>query len=273
MKEQPNMTEKTPDILQEIMLQKHEELIQQKRKTPQQELKHRADDQPDTRDFNRALQKTIAAGKSAVIAELKKASPSKGVICQDFIPEKIAELYEKGGASCLSVLTDVVFFQGSHEFLQRAKGACALPVLRKDFICDLYQVYESRVLGADCILLIATILSDMQMQDFSGLAQELDMDVLVEVHNREELERSFILRLPLIGINNRNLHTFVTDIETTIDLLVDMPQDRTVITESGIHTTADVQKMRQHGVHCFLVGEALISSDEPGKKLAELFSD
>lgn len=265
------MTQNPPDILQKIMTQKYAELSEQRAKIPQKELKHGADDQPATRGFGRALQKTIAAGKPAVIAELKKASPSQGVICKNFVPEKIAKSYAEAGASCLSVLTDVVFFQGSNAFLQSAKAACELPVLRKDFICDPYQIYESRVLGADCILLIVAILSDLQMQDFSGLAQELGMDVLVEVHNREELERSFMLRLPLIGINNRNLHTFVTDIEITIGLLTDIPYDRTVITESGIKTTADVKKMRKHGVHGFLVGEVLMSSDDPGKKLSELF--
>ena len=267
-----HILENSPDILQTIMMQKHAELDEQKAKISQQALKHRADDQPATRGFAIALQKTIAAGKPAVIAELKKASPSQGVICQNFVPEKIAKSYADAGASCLSVLTDEVFFQGSNAYLQSAKAACTLPVLRKDFIYDPYQIYQSRALGADCILLIVSILSDMQMRELSYLAQELDMDVLVEVHNREELERSFILRLPLIGINNRNLHTFSTDIETTIALLVDMPHDRIVITESGIKTIADVKKMRQNGVHGFLVGETLMSSDDPGAKLSELFN-
>ena len=206
------------------------------------------------------------------IAEIKKASPSKGVICENFDPEFIARSYEEAGASCLSVLTDVDFFQGSDAYMQSARAACAIPVLRKDFMIDPYQIYESRVLGADCILIIVSALSDMQMQELVGTTQEIGLDILIEVHDREELERGLMLRTPLIGINNRNLHTFETDIETTIGLLPDVFHDRTVITESGIHSSDNVRTMGKHGVNGFLVGEAFMSAEDPGEKLQELFS-
>lgn len=266
------MTQNTPDILKKILARKSEEISERKPKMPAQELKHRADDCPPTRGFGIAIEKSIDAGQAAVIAEIKKASPSKGIICENFDPESIARSYEDAGASCLSVLTDVDFFQGSDAFMQSARAACTLPVLRKDFMIDTYQIYESRVLGADCILIIVSALSDMQMQELVGTAQEIGLDILVEVHDREELERGLMLRTPLIGINNRNLHTFETDIETTIGLLPDVFHDRTVITESGIHTVEDVKIMRKHGVDGFLVGEAFMSAEDPGKKLQELFS-
>ena len=265
-------TQNTPDVLKKILARKFEEINERKPKMSLQELKHRADDCPPTRGFGMAIEKSISTGQAAVIAEIKKASPSTGIICKNFDPESIARSYEAAGASCLSVLTDVDFFQGSDAYMQRARAACALPVLRKDFMIDAYQIYESRVLGADCILIIVSALSNMQMQELLGIAQEITLDILVEVHNREELERGLMLRTPLIGINNRNLHTFETDIETTIDLLPDISHDRTVITESGIHTVEDIKTMRKHGVDGFLVGEAFMSAEDPGGKLQELFA-
>jgi indole-3-glycerol phosphate synthase len=267
-----DITQNRPDILKKILARKSEEISEHKSKMSEQELKHRADDCPPTRGFSMAIEKSISEGKAAVIAEIKKASPSKGIICENFDPESIARSYESAGATCLSVLTDVDFFQGADEHMQNARAACALPVLRKDFMIDLYQIYESRVLGADCILIIVSALSDMQMQELVGIAQEIGLDVLVEVHNREELERGLMLRTLLIGINNRNLHTFETNIETTIGLLPDVLHDRTVITESGIHTVEHVKTMRKHGVNAFLVGEAFMSAEDPGEKLRELFS-
>ena len=266
------MTQDTPDILKRILARKSEEIIERKSKIPAQELKHRADDCPPTRGFGMAIKQSISEGRAAIIAEIKKASPSKGIICENFDVESIARSYENAGATCLSVLTDVDFFQGSDEAMQSARAACALPVLRKDFMIDAYQIYESRVLGADCILIIVSALYDMQMQELVGTAQEIGLDILVEVHNREELERGLMLRTPLIGINNRNLHTFETDIETTLGLLPDVFHDRTVITESGIHSVDHVKTMRKHDVNGFLVGEAFMSAEDPGEKLQELFS-
>lgn len=266
------MTQDTPDILKKILARKSEEISERKSKMPLQELKHRADDTEPCRGFRSAIENAIGKGKAAIIAEIKKASPSKGIICENFDPEVIARSYEEAGATCLSVLTDVDFFQGSDKYMQDARAACVLPVLRKDFMIQPYQIYESRVLGADCILIIVSALSDMQMQELVGIAQEIGLDILVEVHNREELERGLMLRTPLIGINNRNLHTFETDIETTIGLLPDVFHDRTVITESGIHSVEHVKTMRRHGVDGFLVGEAFMSADNPGAKLRELFN-
>ena len=266
------MTQDTPDILKKILARKSEEIGVRKSKIPEQEFKDRAGDCPPTRGFSMAIEKSISEGKAAVIAEIKKASPSKGIICENFDPEAIARSYKNAGASCLSVLTDVYFFQGSDEYMQSARAACTLPVLRKDFMIDPYQIYESRVLGADCILIIVSALSDIQMMDLVGTAEEIGLDILVEVHNREELERGLMLRTPLIGINNRNLHTFETSIDTTIGLLPDVSHDRTVISESGIHTIEHVKTMRKHGVDGFLVGEAFMSAEDPGEQLRELFS-
>jgi indole-3-glycerol phosphate synthase len=207
-----------------------------------------------------------------VIAEIKKASPSKGVMRENFVPAEIAVSYEQGGACCLSVLTDIDFFQGSDAYLQQARQACSLPVLRKDFIIDPYQVYEARAIGADCILLIVAVLGDAQLKELANLASSLGMDVLVEVHDAEELARALPLNLPLIGINNRNLRTFETTLETTLSLLPRIPADRIVVTESGIHTPADVARMRAHHVNAFLVGEAFMKAEQPGEKLHELFA-
>lgn len=235
------------------------------------ELLMRAAEADEPRGFMRALQANIAQGKPAVIAEIKKASPSKGVLRADFKPAEIAQSYARGGAACLSVLTDVDFFQGADAYLQQARAACALPVIRKDFIIDPYQVYEARVINADCILLIAAALQDTQMQDLLELANELGMDVLLEVHDAEELERALKINAPLIGINNRNLRTFETRLNTTLDLLKMIPGDKLVVTESGIHNRADVMLMRDNNVHAFLVGEAFMVAEDPGGKLHELF--
>jgi len=261
----------TPDILKKIITRKKEEIKERKASLPLREIKKRVQDANPTHDFESAIQQQLTAGKPAIIAEIKKASPSRGTICEDFDPVALAQCYEKAGATCLSVLTDVDFFQGSDKDLSAARAACLLPILRKDFIIDPYQVYESRMIGADCILLIVAALTDKNIQELSELATELDMDVLIEVHDREELERGLMLRTPLIGINNRNLHTFETDIQTTLELLPDVFHDRIIVTESGIHTIEDVKEMRKHSVDTFLVGEAFMSSDDPGKKLKELF--
>ncbi|MBL8360837.1 MAG: indole-3-glycerol phosphate synthase TrpC [Rubrivivax sp.] len=224
------------------------------------------------RGFAAAMRRKVHAGLSAVIAEVKKASPSKGVLREHFVPAEIASSYERHGAVCLSVLTDERFFQGSAGYLQQARAACALPVLRKDFIVDAYQVVESRALGADCILLIAACLDDAQLRDFEANAIELGLDVLVEVHDAVELDRALRLKTPLVGINNRNLKTFEVSLDTTLTLLSGIPPDRLVVTESGILGGADVQRMRAAGVHAFLVGEAFMRADDPGAALARLFA-
>jgi indole-3-glycerol phosphate synthase len=229
-----------------------------------------------TRDFVGALRAKIAAGQAAVIAEVKKASPSKGVLREDFIPADIAQSYAEGdgkvSAACLSVLTDRQYFQGSADYLKQARASCDLPVLRKDFLVDPYQVYEARAMGADAILLIAACLDDAQMAEFEAIARGLDMAVLVEVHDRDELHRALKLKTPLVGVNNRNLRTFEVSLATTLDLLPDLPADRLLITESGILSRADVQTMRAAGVNAFLVGEAFMRAEEPGLALAELFA-
>ncbi len=225
------------------------------------------------RDFTGAIRNKIAAGQAAVIAEIKKASPSKGVIRADFRPAEIARSYAQHGAACLSVLTDEQFFQGSAEYLQQARAACALPVLRKDFIVDEYQIWQARAMGADAILLIAAALTLKQMQDFEKLAHKLGMAVLVEVHDGKELEIALQLKTPLIGINNRNLRTFEVSLQTTLDLLAFIPQERIVVTESGIFTADDVQRMRDHQVHTFLIGEAFMRAPDPGAELSALFAD
>ncbi len=262
----------TPDILKKILTRKVGEIAERKRRLGLEELGQRVEAADPVRAFLVALQGKLAAGQSAVIAEVKQASPSRGILRADFDPVQIAASYERGGAACLSVLTDVDFFKGSDAYLQQARAACRLPVLRKDFIIDPYQVHEARAIGADCILLIVAALDDAMLQDLLQLAGHLGMDVLVEVHDQDELERALRTPAPLIGINNRNLHTFETRLEVTLGFLDQIPDDRTVVTESGIHTRADVALMRSHGVHAFLVGEAFMKAAEPGEKLAELFS-
>ncbi len=257
----------TPDILKKILLRKREEIAGRVEQLPRLRL----EEAPPVRGFVSAIESRIQAGAAGVIAEIKKASPSKGVIREDFRPAEIAASYAAGGAACLSVLTDVDFFQGSDRYLKEARDACSLPVIRKDFIIDPYQVYEARAIGADCVLLIAACLNDTELSELNRLAHELGMDVLVEVHDAQELHRALPLGNRLIGINNRNLRTFEVDLDTTLGLLEQIPEDRIVVTESGIHSREDVQHMRNHGVHGFLVGEAFMRADDPGEKLAELF--
>ena len=261
----------TPTILKKILDTKVIEVQQRSATMSLAEMKARAFDQPEARGFYNAMQAKVNAGLPAVIAEIKKASPSKGVFRDDFDPARIAESYEKAGAACLSILTDKDYFQGSEAFLQQGRNACSIPVIRKDFLVDPYQVYEAKVINADCILLIASSLSDMQLQDFSGIATELGMDVLVEVHNDEELTSALKLDTPLIGINNRDLHTFEVSLENTYNLLERIPENRMVVTESGILSRDDVAAMRAKQVNAFLVGEAFMRAEFPGDKLAELF--
>lgn len=264
--------ERPPDILLRILRRKAEEIAERRANVDLDEITRRSESAPPSRGFGRAIRQRIEDGGAAVIAEIKKASPSRGVIREEFDPAEIARSYASGGATCLSVLTDRDFFQGAEEYLGQARDACSLPVLRKDFIIDPYQIHEARSLGADCILLIVTALSDAQLAEFSGLAQQLGMDVLVEVHDREELERALVLDLPLIGINNRNLRNFETSLQTTLELLPHIPPRHIVVTESAIHSAEDVRLMRDNGVHAFLVGEALMRADHPGEELAALFS-
>ena len=259
------------DILQRIVAVKHEELALAQRLRPLALVRADAESRVLTRDFVGAIRSKLAAGQPAVIAEIKKASPSKGVLREEFIPADIAQSYAQSGAACLSVLTDRQFFQGSVDFLKQARASCDLPVLRKDFMVDPYQIYESRSMGADCVLLIAACLSDAQMADMEAVAMDLGMSVLVEVHDRDELHRALRLRTPLLGINNRNLRTFEVSLDQTLGLLADVPPQRLVVTESGIAQVADVQRMRAAGVHVFLVGEAFMRADEPGEALADLF--
>jgi len=261
----------TPDILKKIIQRKHEEIELARDKIPLDEIKQLSGAASPVRGFVESLNRNIADGKAAVIAEIKKASPSKGILRENFDPAGIAKSYQQGGASCLSVLTDVDFFQGATEYLVQARNSCSLPVLRKDFMVDPYQVYEARAMGADCILLIVACLNDTQMQTLSELAQSLNMDVLVEVHDAEELQRALKLPLPMVGINNRNLRTFDTSLQTTLDLLEQISDERLVVTESGILQPADVKLMRDHNVNAFLVGEAFMRSDDPGARLSELF--
>lgn len=260
-----------PDILKKILKRKAEEVAERARVHGLGELSAKVDAAPPLRGFAGAIERKLRESRPAVIAEIKKASPSRGVIREDFQPAQIAASYERGGAACLSVLTDIDFFQGSDEYLKQAREACSLPVLRKDFIVDPYQVYEARVLGADCVLLIVAALGASQLGELATAAGELGMDVLVEVHDPIELERALELDGPLIGINNRDLRTFETSLETTLDLLEWIPKDRIVVTESGIHTAGDVALMRDHGVNAFLVGEAFMRAAEPGERLSELF--
>lgn len=259
------------DILERILARKVEEVAERHSRLPLADLAARIPHLPLTRGFAAAMESRIHHGRPAVIAEVKKASPSKGVIRPDFDPAAIARSYEEGGACCLSVLTDVDFFQGSDAYLRQVKAACELPVLRKDFVIDPYQVYESRVLGADCILLIVAALDDDRLMELALLAAELDLDVLCEVHDQAELERALQLPVPLLGINNRNLRTFETSLDTTLTLRDQVDDERILVTESGIHTPQDVARMRLEGVHAFLVGEAFMRAPDPGSELRRLF--
>ncbi len=261
----------TPDILRRIVEVKHEEMAAARQRRSLASWRDEAEARRDTRGFEAALRAKVAQGQAAVIAEVKKASPSKGVLREHFVPADIAASYERHGAACLSVLTDVQFFQGSPDFLMEARAACALPVLRKDFMVDEYQVFEARAWGADCILLIAACLSDAQMVDLEAVALALGMDVLVEVHDGEELQRALRLKTPLLGINNRDLRSFEVTLETTLGLLPQVPADRLLVTESGILGRDDVQRMRAAQVHSFLVGEAFMRAPDPGAALAALF--
>jgi indole-3-glycerol phosphate synthase len=259
------------DILRRIVAVKHEEIAEAKRLRDAASLRREALDQAPARDFIGALRAKLAAGQPAVIAEIKKASPSKGVIREHFLPAEIAASYARHDAACLSVLTDRRFFQGEAAYLQQARAACHLPVLRKDFMVDAWQVDEARAWGADCILLIAACLEDVQMADLEAQALGLGMAVLVEVHDAKELERALRLKTPLLGINNRNLKTFEVTLDTTLDLLPRVPADRLLVTESGILGRADVRRMLEAGVHAFLVGEAFMRAGDPGAALADLF--
>ena len=260
------------DILEKIVAVKHQEVAAAQRRKPLAAVRSDAESRVLTRDFVGAMRSKIAAGHPAVIAEIKKASPSKGVLREEFIPADIAQSYAEHGAACLSVLTDVEFFQGSVDFLKQARASCQLPVLRNDFMVDAYQIYESRAMGADAVLLIAACLDDAQMKDFEAIARNLDMAVLVEVHDQAELERALKLQTPLIGVNNRNLKTFEVSLDTTLSLRAQVPADRILVTESGIQTRDDVLRMGAAGVGAFLVGEAFMRASEPGEALASLFS-
>jgi indole-3-glycerol phosphate synthase len=260
------------DILQRIVAVKRDEVAQARRRCGLAELQAQAAAASPARGFAAALRARVEAGHPAVIAEVKKASPSKGVLREHFVPADIARSYESGGAACLSVLTDERFFQGCAAYLQQARESCSLPVLRKDFLIDPYQVVEARAMGADCVLLIAACLDDGLMSDLEACATEQGLDVLVEVHDGEELERALRLRTPLIGVNNRNLRTFEVSLDTTIGLLPRVPGDRLLVTESGILARADVQRMRSADVHAFLVGEAFMRAPDPGQALRELFA-
>lgn len=264
------------DILNKIVAVKREELAAARKRMPLADMRRDAESRVLTRDFEGALRAKIAKGHAAVIAEVKKASPSKGVIRADFIPADIAQSYADGdgkvSAACLSVLTDKQFFQGSVDYLKQARASCLLPVLRKDFLIDPYQVYESRAMGADCILLIAACLEDAQMAEMEAVARSLDMAVLVEVHDAAELERALRLKTALLGINNRNLRTFEVSLQTTLELQKQVPADKLLVTESGILAPADVKTLRDAGVNAFLVGEAFMRADDPGLALAKLFS-
>ncbi|MDH4483278.1 MAG: indole-3-glycerol phosphate synthase TrpC [Rhodoferax sp.] len=259
------------DILDKIVDVKHQEVAAAKKRKPLDTVRADAESRVLTRDFVAALRAKIVAGLPAVIAEVKKASPSKGVLRAEFIPADIAQSYAEHGAACLSVLTDVQFFQGSVDYLKQARASCQLPVLRKDFMVDAYQIYESRAMGADAVLLIASCLDDAQMADFEAIARSLDMAVLVEVHDQTELERALRLKTPLMGINNRNLKTFEVSLDTTLALRAQVPADRILVTESGIQTRDDVLRMGAAGVNTFLVGETFMRAPEPGEALAALF--
>jgi len=267
------VNQETPDILKKILTRKREEVNERLDKVSLAELKEKAGEPGPVRGFEQAIRARLASGLTAIIAEIKRASPSKGLLRENFQPDAIARSYTANGATCLSVLTDIDYFQGSDAFLTSARAACSIPVLRKDFFIDPYQLYEARVLGADCILLIVSALNDDQLVTLAALASELDLDVLIEVHDAGELERALKLDLKLIGINNRNLRTFETSLETTTSLLQQIPGDRIVVTESGIHSKDDIKYMQDNGVNAFLIGEAFMRASDPGKKLAQLFQD
>lgn len=265
------MPDSRPDILNRILQRKAEEITTCKQKVAVDQLRQKIESASPPRGFIKALRDKQANGLSAVIAEIKKASPSKGVIRADFDPVQIAQSYANSGAACISVLTDRDFFQGHDDDLVAAREVCDLPVIRKDFMMDSYQVYEARALGADCILLIVAALDDRTLKDLYRLASDLGMDALIEVHNQDELDRAMRLEVDILGINNRNLHTFETSLTTTLDLLYQLPESCLVVTESGIHTGDDVQLMRDHGVNSFLVGEAFMRAEDPGTELQALF--
>ena len=259
------------DVLDKIMQHKAREVAERRSQTPLEQLLREVQGQAEPRGFAKAVVERVQAGQTAVIAEVKKASPSKGLIRPDFDPASIAQQYEAAGACCLSVLTDTEFFQGSTAFLQQAREASSLPILRKDFMLDEYQVVEARAMGADCILLIAAALDDQRLETLTASAQAHSLDVLIEVHDRTELHRALALKPSMVGINNRNLRTFETSLNTTIDLLDDIPAGVAVVTESGIHTAKDVALMRDNAVNAFLVGEAFMRAPNPGQRLTELF--
>ncbi|MFT5334593.1 MAG: indole-3-glycerol phosphate synthase [Halioglobus sp.] len=265
------MASSTPTILRKIIERKYREVAERRSRRSLYSLEQEIAEQTSTRGFAGALTAQLQSERAAVIAEVKKASPSKGIIREDFRPAQIAASYQAGGATCLSVLTDIDFFQGGDEYLRQARAACDLPVLRKDFTVDPYQVIEARAIGADAVLLIVAALEQRQMLELAQAADEVGVDVLVEVHDRAELERAAELSTILLGINNRDLHTFDTNLNTTIDLLPYIPNDKLVITESGIHTAEHIALMREHGVCAFLVGEAFMREPEPGEKLREMF--
>ncbi|MCW8853262.1 MAG: indole-3-glycerol phosphate synthase TrpC [Gammaproteobacteria bacterium] len=266
------MKNKTPDILKKILLRKEEEIAERSAKQTIDDLRQIIVDASPVRGFIKSIENKIAKGEAGVIAEIKKASPSKGILRQDFNPAEIARSYEQHGAACLSVLTDKDFFQGSEEYLQQAREVTGIPVIRKDFIIDPYQVYEARAINADCILLIVAALDDKKLNELLDLAHQLDMDVLMEVHDQDEMERALMTGAKLIGVNNRNLRTFEVSLTNTLDMLSMVPDDRLLVTESGIHTPGDVKLMRNNNVNAFLVGEAFMRADNPGEKLAELFA-
>lgn len=261
----------TPTILKKIIERKWQEIEHRKRALNLANCKAQAFDKEETRGFVQSIENKLSLNLPAIIAEIKKASPSKGVIRENFIPQEIAESYESAGAACLSVLTDHDFFQGHEDYLQQARQASSLPIIRKDFMVSPYQIYESRVINADCILLIAACLTKDQMQELAGISQEVGLDVLVEVHNEEELHQALTLNTRLLGINNRDLHSFEVSLENTFKLLDQIPENRIVVTESGIHTPDDVQAMQEHKVNAFLVGEAFMRAENPGDELQRLF--
>ena len=260
-----------PTVLEKINARKREEVEERSKLTPLEILKNRIETAPPVRGFIHSLERKIAAGRPGIIGEIKRASPSRGIIREEFFPAEIAESYEAAGAACLSVLTDRDFFMGSEAFLKQARSACSLPVMRKDFLIDPYQIYEARDIGADCVLLIVASLAAEELFQLNDLAQSIGLDVLIEVHNGNELGVALKTDNHLIGINNRNLHNFETDLNTTIELLEQIPEDRLVVTESGLHHRPDVEIMREANVDCFLIGEACMGFDNPGDGLRELF--